>query len=131
MLIHKKIVLLLSMVSIGTVTLIPNVEASELVPSELFVEIHLTPRSRNPFVNIEDSGGTTFRQLQLSLFTNYRGETASTLKAGDYYYKGWKLSRHRAINSGAGTHGGSYWKLFDRHQKRIGTYDKHGREIRP
>ncbi|MNB90640.1 tRNA nuclease WapA precursor [compost metagenome] len=44
-------------------------------------------------------------------------------------YKGWTLVKDRAINSGAGTHGGSYYKLFDRNGNRW-TLDKNGNVLR-
>ncbi|MNI65875.1 hypothetical protein D3C73_1214000 [compost metagenome] len=44
-------------------------------------------------------------------------------------YKGWTLVKDRAINSGAGSHGGSYYKLFDRSGNRW-TLDKNGNILR-
>ncbi|NEZ45236.1 hypothetical protein [Paenibacillus alvei] len=44
-------------------------------------------------------------------------------------YKGWKLEKDRAVNSGAGSHGGSYWKLFNREGERW-TLDINGNVLR-
>ncbi|MBX3458277.1 MAG: hypothetical protein KF820_08005, partial [Candidatus Paracaedibacteraceae bacterium] len=43
---------------------------------------------------------------------------------------GQKLQPDRARNSGAGGHGGSYWKLFDKKGARIGTISKDGKWLR-
>ncbi|NOJ70453.1 hypothetical protein HMI46_07810 [Paenibacillus alvei] len=44
-------------------------------------------------------------------------------------YKGWKLEKNRAVNSSAGSHEGSYWKLFNREGERW-TLDFNGNVLR-
>jgi flavin-binding protein dodecin len=42
----------------------------------------------------------------------------------------YSLSKDRAINSGSGPHGESYWKLYDSKGSRVGTLAKDGKYIR-
>lgn len=71
------------------------------------------------------------RSLPLAAFVNKKGGSALGGGAGDFYYKGYRLSRDRAVNSGNGPHGDSYWKLFNKQNNRIGTYDRQGKYLRP
>ena len=54
------------------------------------------------------------------------------LKGGDLKdpKSGQILSKENALNSGAGSHGGSYWKLKDKFGKRIGCISEDGRYLR-
>jgi hypothetical protein len=43
---------------------------------------------------------------------------------------GYFLSKDKAVNSGTGTHGGSYWKLENSIEKRVGTLSQDGKFLR-
>jgi hypothetical protein len=45
-------------------------------------------------------------------------------KTGQY------IQKDKAVNSGAGSHGGSEWKLFDKSKKQIGTISSDGKWLR-
>lgn len=67
-------------------------------------------------------------------YVNMYGKTPYSPGAGSgpfYGPNGTYLKKDRGVNSGGGSHGGSYWKLFDRHANRIGTYDYDGNYLRP
>ena len=45
-------------------------------------------------------------------------------KTGEY------VEKDKGVNSGSGSHGGSYWKLKDRFGNRVGTISKEGKWLR-
>lgn len=45
-------------------------------------------------------------------------------KSGQY------IEKDRGINTGSGPHGGSYWKLYDKQEKFLGTVTEDGKFLR-
>ncbi|MBS4750176.1 hypothetical protein KG091_03670 [Carnobacteriaceae bacterium zg-ZUI78] len=82
-------------------------------------------------INLRDEGGGSGTSLNLFRFVNKYGVSAASGRAGTYTSGSYTLIRDRAVNSGSGTHGGSYWKLYDRYGKRVGTFDRDGIWLRP
>lgn len=79
--------------------------------------------------NLEDGGDLSY--INLSAYTNRFG-TAASGRSGKYNGpRGTYVIRDWSVNSGVGSHGGSYWKLYNRSGQRIGTYDKYGNYLRP
>jgi hypothetical protein len=125
-LIYKIFTLLLSLTIINLSS--ASVSAHELSNDISSYEIEIEPLY-SPDDNMLDGGGLS--SINLSSFRNKYGVYADSFRPGTYYYNGMTLIRDRGVNSGNGTHGGSYWKLFNRNGTRIGTYDMYGNYLRP
>ncbi|WP_105108151.1 hypothetical protein [Streptococcus suis] len=92
------------------------------------IETPVETKSKH-FSNLEGGGDLSY--INLSGYSNRFG-TAASGRAGTYYGpRGTYLIRDYGVNSGAGGHGGSYWKLYNRSGQRIGTYSRYGYYLRP
>ena len=92
------------------------------------IETPIETRSKQ---NSNLEGGGDLSYINLSAYTNRFG-TAASGRAGKYTGPiGTYVTRDWSVNSGVGSHGGSYWKLFNRNGQRIGTYDNYGNFLRP
>ncbi|HEM4130058.1 TPA: hypothetical protein U1W61_001791 [Streptococcus suis] len=90
-----------------------------------------TPIETRSIHNSNLEGGGRLSHINLSGFSNRFG-TAASGRAGTYFGpRGTYVVRDWSVNSGNGPHGGSYWKLFNRNGKQLGTYDKYGNFLRP
>lgn len=68
-------------------------------------------------------------------FADKWGQPPSSGASGPFFWtkgdpRGMTLYKDRAINSGGGPHGGSYYKLYNRKGQRIGTYNIDGVRVR-
>ncbi|HEP1824710.1 TPA: hypothetical protein VB895_002262 [Streptococcus suis] len=92
------------------------------------IETPVETKSKH-FSNLEGGGDLSY--INLSGYSNRFG-TAASGRSGTYFGpRGTYVTRDWSVNSGGGSHGGSYWKLFNRNGQRIGTYDKYGNYLRP
>ncbi|HFI0601816.1 TPA: hypothetical protein ACGO9Z_000248 [Streptococcus suis] len=77
-------------------------------------------------------GGNGPASINLYSYVNAYRVTAASGNAGRFNGpRGTYVVRDWGVNSSSGTHGGSYWKLFDRNGTRLGTYNRNGVKLRP
>lgn len=107
------------------------VAATVVAPSSSFASTVTSTRYEvrsKDYTNFEGGGGS----IDLGAFYNRFGRTPLSGQGGRYNGpRGMYVVRDVAVNTNRGPHGGSYWKLFNRSGRQIGTYDKYGAYLRP